>query len=245
MTDAELLGELRRLMEVRRDVLLPMRDKSGGEEYDDAYDEWTEELVCTLAAWLEGGDAPTVPEQADIYVADYRTCVVPHLNYGGTARFCGNSSGGVAQQQGGFAVFGERSFASVSEQVDGTTLFKDESMGCMSRMRGGSVSFEDKASGGIGDYYGGVVYFGPETTGRIQCAHFEVDWADGSRIAVGKYLYESEATDAGQNPQCGQCGEEAEDIESTYCGSMCLDCRTKHAEECEVCGKDFRERGII
>lgn len=244
MTDAELLGELRRLMEVRRDVLLPMRDKSGGKEFDDAYDEWTEELVCTLAAWFGGGDAQAAPEQADIYVADYRTCVVPHLNYGGNAIFCGHSSGRVDRQQGGFAVFGERSFAGVIEQVDGTTLFKDESAGSVSKMRGGSVSFEDKASGGIGDYYGGKVYFGPGTTGWIERAHSEVDWENGSRVAVKKCLYEAEASAAGQNPKCGECGEEAEDIESTYCGSMCLDCRTKHAEECEVCGKDFRERGI-
>ena len=116
MDDKELLKNLRWLMEVRRDVLLPMRDRSGGEEYDDAYDEWTEELVCTLAAWF---DRPSA-----------------------------------------------------------------ESLTC------GSCPYS-------------------------HCG------------------------------ECGKCGKDEGDVESTYCGSMCLNCRAKHAEECEVCDKDFRERGIV
>lgn len=42
---------------------------------------------------------------------------------------------------------------------------------------------------------------------------------------------------------CPDCEEEADDVESTFCGSMCGACREKHAKECEVCKTDFAERG--
>lgn len=43
-------------------------------------------------------------------------------------------------------------------------------------------------------------------------------------------------------PDCPSCDNSADDVESTYCGSMCGECRSEHAEECEVCRQDFEDR---
>lgn len=85
---------------------------------------------------------------------------------GGAARFCGQSTGGVATQHGG--------------QV----WFYDQSSGGVTEQHGGQVWFCDQSSGGNDDYYGGVVYFGPQTTGWIKRAHAPVQWVAGSRIAM-------------------------------------------------------------
>lgn len=47
-------------------------------------------------------------------------------------------------------------------------------------------------------------------------------------------------------PDCDECGkpiERAEDHQSTYCGSLHTTCMEAHAKKCEVCRKDFAERG--
>ncbi len=50
-----------------------------------------------------------------------------------------------------------------------------------------------------------------------------------------------------QEQVCPNCGASVEDgdVESTYCGSMCPNCFTAHAEECKICRKDFQKRGLI
>ena len=45
--------------------------------------------------------------------------------------------------------------------------------------------------------------------------------------------------------ECPECGERMDDVESTICGSMCGICRMTHAVVCEVCRRDFAERGIL
>jgi hypothetical protein len=47
-------------------------------------------------------------------------------------------------------------------------------------------------------------------------------------------------------PDCAECGKTIEheaDNESTYCGSIHHNCMEAHAKHCEVCKKDFAERG--
>ena len=47
--------------------------------------------------------------------------------------------------------------------------------------------------------------------------------------------------------KCPNCGATVDrnEIESTFCGSMCPNCFDEHAEECEVCREDFAERGLL
>jgi hypothetical protein len=54
----------------------------------------------------------------------------------------------------------------------------------------------------------------------------------------------SDIDDSEERCPCCEGGVDEGEVESTYCGSMCQECREKHAEECEVCASDFAERGI-
>jgi hypothetical protein len=46
---------------------------------------------------------------------------------------------------------------------------------------------------------------------------------------------------------CCECGKEITSDEdmSSYCGSICSDCVSKHARQCGVCRADFLGRGIV
>ncbi len=46
-------------------------------------------------------------------------------------------------------------------------------------------------------------------------------------------------------PNCDEMVDDPADIQSTHCGSMCPACFGDHADDCEVCAKDFAERGLI
>ena len=39
---------------------------------------------------------------------------------------------------------------------------------------------------------------------------------------------------------CSEC-DDGEDVQSTYCGSLCNDCLREHIKECEPCNRDFAE----
>lgn len=47
------------------------------------------------------------------------------------------------------------------------------------------------------------------------------------------------------NEPCCCCNEVTDDVESTYCGSMCGECREQHAQECDVCRQDFIKHSMI
>ena len=73
------------------------------------------------------------------------------------------------------------------------------------------------------------------------CGAKKSDDGASVEILVDLFYLDEDEDDEGV---CGHCGDECDDIESTYCGSMCRECREKHAEECGVCRDDFEQRGI-
>jgi hypothetical protein len=71
-------------------------------------------------------------------------------------------------------------------------------------------------------------------TDRASKHHFD------EQLEVSQYVAAERLANGEAEHDC----EDDDEAESTYCGTLCESCRREHEVECEVCRKDFAERGI-
>lgn len=75
-------------------------------------------------------------------------------------------------------------------------------------------------------------------------------WADHNDVNLEKCLkgalenYAFERQEEIDELEAHDCYEDGDEVESTYCGTMCESCRREHEKDCEMCRKDFEQRGI-
>lgn len=82
-------------------------------------------------------------------------------------------------------------------------------------------------------------------------ANPDSEWSPDTLDEVAAVLAAAELVpdDEVKMVHCDHCGVTVplDDCESTYCGSIHLDCGAikAHAQECEICRHDFKERGLL